>query len=124
MIPLIIGFGLASALTIYVPAYTIQPWLGENTWAGPYLAAVMVTPLQLMGGAEVVLVSALLVKGASLGTALSVLLAAPSASFLVIRHLRQSMGIKTVALYLTAAWLVAGSLGVAVDGIQWLFAKW
>ncbi len=122
VIPLIIGFSLASVLTIYVPAYVVRPWLGEGAWQGPYLAALLVMPFQLTGGAEVLLASALLVKGASLGTALSIMVVAPSTTFFVIRYLCRPVKVKTMALYLAATWFVAGSLGVAVDGIQRLFA--
>ncbi len=124
VIPLIIGFSLASVLTIYIPAYTVRPWLGESVWQGPYLAALLTMPFQLTGGAEVLLASALLVKGASLGTALSVMLVAPSTTFYMIRHLYRPVKVKTMALYLVAIWFVAGSLGVAVDGIQRLFSWW
>jgi uncharacterized membrane protein YraQ (UPF0718 family) len=122
VIPLIIGSSLASALTIYIPRSTIQPWLGEGAWQGPYLAALLAMPFQLTGGTEVLLASALLVKGATLGTALSFMLVAPSTTFFVIRHLSQPVKVKTTALYLVAIWFVAGSLGVAVDGIERLFA--
>jgi uncharacterized membrane protein YraQ (UPF0718 family) len=122
VIPLIISLSLASALTINIPRYTVQPWLGEGTWQGPYLAALLVIPLQLTGGAEVLLASALLVKGASLGTALSIILVAPSTTVSVIRHLSRPIKAKTAALYLVAIWFVASTLGVAVDGIQRLFA--
>lgn len=122
VIPLIIGSSLASTLTIYVPAYTVRPWLGEGAWQGPYLAALLAMPLQLTGGAEVLLASALMVKGATLGTALSLMLVAPSTTFFVIRHLSRPVKAKTTALYLVAIWFVAGSLGVAVDAIQRLFA--
>jgi uncharacterized membrane protein YraQ (UPF0718 family) len=122
MTPFIIGAVLASALTIYVPAYTVRPWLGEEAWQGPYLAALLAIPLQLTGGAEVFLASALMVKGATLGTALSLMLVAPSTTFFVIRHLSRPVKAKTTALYLIAIWFVAGSLGVAVDAIQRLFA--
>ncbi len=121
-IPLIIGLSLAAAMTIYVPAYTVRPWLGEGAWQGPYLAALLTIPLQLTGGAEVLLASALMVKGATLGTALSTMLVAPSTTFFVIRHLSRPVKAKTTALYLVAIWFVAGSLGVAVDAIQRLFA--
>ncbi len=124
VIPLVIGLSLASALTIYVPAYTIRPWLGESAWQGPYLAALLTMPFQLTGGAEVLLASALLVKGVSLGTVLSVMLVAPSTTFSVIRYLYRPLKVKLTALYLVATWFVAGSLGVAVDGIQRLFAVW
>ncbi len=122
VIPLIIGLVLASALTIYVPAYVIRPWLGDGAWPGPYLAALLAMPLQLFGGAEVLLASALLVKGVSLGTALSIMIAAPSTSFSVIRHLCRPAKVRTTALYLVTTWFAAGSLGVAVDGIQRLFS--
>ncbi len=122
VIPLIIGFSLASVLTIYVPAYMVRPWLGESAWQGPYLAALLAMPFQLTGGAEVLLASALLVKGASLGTALSVMLVAPITTFSVVRHLYRPVKVKTRALYLVATWFVAASLGVAVDGIQRLFS--
>ena len=124
VIPLIIGFSLASILTIYVPAYTVRPWLGEGVWQGPYLAALLAMPFQLTGGAEVLLGSALLVKGASLGAALSVMLVAPSTTFYMIRHLYQPLKIKTMALYLVATWFVAGSLGVMVNIVQQLFSGW
>lgn len=123
-IPLIIGFCLASVLTIYVPAYTVRPWLGEGVWQGPYLAALLAIPFQLTGGAEVLLASALLVKGASLGTVLSIMLVAPNTTFSVVRYLYRPVKVKTMALYLVATWFVAGSLGVAVDGIQRLLAGW
>ncbi len=124
VIPLLTGFGLASALTIYMPAYTIQPWLGEGAWSGPYLAALLVTPFQLVRGAEVILASALLVKGASLGTAMSVMLAAPVATFSMLRHARSTMKARTIILYLLAAWVTAGNLGAAVDGVGRLLDVW
>ncbi len=122
IVPLVIGLSLASALTIYVPASALRPWLGQSAWQGPFLAPLIAIPFQLVGGAEVLLASALLVKGASLGTALSVMLLAPGATFYVIRYLLRPVKVKTLALYLVAAWLVAGSLGAAVDGILRLFA--
>jgi len=122
IVPLVIGLGVASVLTIYVPASALRPWLGQNAWQGPYLAPLIAIPFQLTGGAEVLLASALLVKGASLGTALSIMLLAPGTTFYVIRYLLRPVKVKTLALYLVAAWFVAGSLGVAVDGILRLFA--
>ncbi|MEE8472376.1 MAG: hypothetical protein V3S82_04320 [Dehalococcoidia bacterium] len=120
IVRLVVGFGLASVLTIYVPAYVVGPWMGEGAWGGPYLAALLAMPFQLTGGAEVPLASALLVKGASLGVALSVMVAAPGAAFLVARRLYRSMSLRATVSYLVAVWLVAGSLGVAVDGLGWL----
>lgn len=117
LIPLAIGFSLASILTIYVPAYTIRPWMGEGAVLGPFLATLLAMPLQLTGGAEVPLASALLVKGASLGTALSVMLAAPVTNLGLIRHLRNLSG-KVMVLYLAVAWFGASSLGAAVDLAQ------
>ncbi len=97
VIPLIIGFSLAALLTM---------------------------PFQLTGGAEVLLASALMVKGASLGTALSIMLVAPITNFSVVRHSYRPAKVKTTALYLVATWFMAGLLGVAVDGIQQLFSGW
>ena len=122
VVPLIIGLSLASALTIYVPRSTVHLWLADGAWQSPYLAGLLAIPLQLTGGAEVLLASALLVKGVSLGTALSIMLVAPSTTFAVIRHLNRPVKARTTALYLVAIWFVAGSLGVAVDSIQQLFA--
>ncbi len=118
ILPLVIGFSLASILTVYPPTYALQPWLGAGSGLGPYLAALVAISLPLTGGADVPLASALLVKGASLGTALSVMLAAPVSAFSVGRYRHQSVKGKDVALYLVVAWLVAGSLGVVVDLIQ------
>jgi uncharacterized membrane protein YraQ (UPF0718 family) len=118
LLPLLIGFALASAVTVYVPVYMIHPWLGNGAWWAPYLAALLVIPFQLSGGAEVPLASALLVKGASLGTALSVMLVAPVTISSVVRNFCQPAKVKAVAMYLVAAWLIAGSLGVVIDGIQ------
>jgi uncharacterized membrane protein YraQ (UPF0718 family) len=123
IVPLIIGLSLASALTIFVPAYLTRPWLGEGAWQGPYLAGLLVIPFQLTDGAEVLLASALVVKGASPGTVLSVMLAATGTNYSVIRHLYRPTNFKTMALNFIAAWLVAGTLGVAVDSIQQLFIR-
>ncbi len=122
LIPILIGFALASALTIYIPAYWTRPLLNETAWYGPYLAAALAIPFQLSGGAEVPVASALLVKGASLGVALSVMLATPSTIVSVVLGLRRSAGIARTALYVLFAWLVAGSLGVIVNLVQTLFA--
>jgi uncharacterized membrane protein YraQ (UPF0718 family) len=121
LLPLLIGFALASAVTVYVPVNMIHPWLGNGAWWAPYLAALLAIPFQLSGGAEVPLASALLVKGASLGTALSVMLVAPITIFPVVRHFFQPAKVKIVAIYLAAAWLIAGSLGVVVNWVQRLF---
>lgn len=123
VIPLMLGFVLASALSIYVPSRAIRPWLGEDAWQGPYLAALMATPLPLGGGTEVALASALLVKGASLGAALSVMLVAAGAVLLGVRRLYHAMSLKTVVLYLSVVWFGAGSLGAIVDGAERLFAR-
>lgn len=116
MIPLAIGFSLASILTVYVPAYTLRPWL--EVMPGHYLVVLLAIPFQLTGGAEVALASALLVKGASLGTALSVMLAAPVTNWGLIRHLQRNLSGKAIVLYLAVAWLGASSLGAAVDLAQ------
>ncbi len=122
LLPILIAFALASALTIYIPVYWTRPLLSEAAWFGPYLAAALAIPFQLGGGAEVPLAAALLVKGASLGAALSVMIAAPSTTVLVALWLRRSAGIVRTALYMLVAWLVAGSLGVIVNLAQGLFA--
>ena len=122
LFPILIGFALASALTIYIPAYWVRPLLNEATWYGPYLATALVIPFQFGGGAEVPVAAALLVKGASPGTALSVLMAGPSTTVSVVLWLRRSASIARAALYMLVAWLVAGSLGVIVNLAQSLFA--
>ena len=122
LFPIIVGFTLASVLTIYIPAYWVRPLLSETAWYGPYLAAALAIPFQLSGGAEVAVASALLVKGASLGTALSVMMAAPSTTVSVIMWLRRSASTVRASLYIFVAWLVAGSLGVIVNSVQSLFA--
>ncbi len=122
LLPLLVGFALASALTIYIPAYWVRPLLNETAWFGPYLATAFAIPFQLSAGAEVPVAAALLVKGASLGAALSVMMAAPSTTISVVLWLRRSAGIARAALYLLVAWLVAGSLGVIVNLAQSLFA--
>lgn len=122
IVPIVIGLGVASVLTIYVPAFVLRPWLGQGAWQGPYLASLIAIPFQLTGGAEVLLASVLLVKGASLGTALSMMLLASGTTFHVIRYLLRPVKLKTLTLYLVVAWFVAGSLGVAVDGMLRLFA--
>ncbi len=116
------GFALASALTIYLPAYWSRPLLNEAAWFGPYLAAALAIPFQLGGGAEVSLAAAFLVKGASLGAALSVMMAAPSTTVSLFLWLCRSAGIARATLYMLAAWLVAGSLGMIVNVVQSLFA--
>lgn len=123
LLPLLVGFALASALTIYIPAYWTRPLLNETAWYGPYLATAFAIPFQLSAGAEVPVAAALLVKGASLGAALSVMMAAPSTTISVVLWLRRSAGIARAALYLLVAWLVAGSLGVIVNLAQSLFAE-
>ncbi len=115
MIPLIVGFAVAAALTIYVPAFRTRPLIGEAAWYGPYLAAAFAIPFQLTGGAEVPVAGALLVKGASQGAALSALLAAPSTAIPMMLYLRRYVGLAGIGVYIISAWLVAGSLGVLVN---------
>jgi hypothetical protein len=122
LLPILGGFTIASVLTIYIPAYWVRPLLSETAWYGPYLAAALVIPFQLSGGAEVPVAAALLVKGASLGAALSVMVSAPSTTVSVIMWLRRSASTVRASIYIFVAWLVAGSLGVIVNLVQRLFA--
>lgn len=118
--PFIIGSILASVIIIYVPAYVLFPWFGEEAWYGPYLFGLLSMPFQLTGGTEVFLASALLVKGASLGTVSSVLLVSPITSVSIIRRLYQPASFKSATLHLITVWVVIGSLGAAVNFVQYL----
>jgi hypothetical protein len=121
VVPLLVAFSLASALLIFVPTYSVRPWLREGSWWGPYLASLLAILSQLSGGTEVIIASALLVKGASLGTALSVMLVAPISTIATLRHFQLAGKGKAMTLYLAAAWFVAASLGVAANSIQRFF---
>ncbi len=122
LLPILIGFTLASALTIYIPAFWVRPLWNEAAWYGPYLTAALAIPFQLSGGADVPVAAALLVKGASLGATLSMMIAVPSTTVSMVLWLRRSAGITRVTLYIMVAWLIAGSLGVIVNLVQSLFA--
>ena len=123
LLPILGGFTIASVLTIYIPAYWVRPLLSETAWYGPYLAAAFAIPFQLSGGADVPVAAALQVKGASLGAALGVMMAAPSTTAPVVRWLRRSASIASASLYILVAWLVAGSLGLIVNLVQSLFSR-
>lgn len=123
LLPILIGFALASALALYIPAYWLRPLFNEAAWFGPYLAVALAIPFQLSRGAEVPVAVALLIKGASLGTALSVMIASSSTTVSVILGLRRSAGIARVTLYMLVAWLMAGSLGVIVNFAQILLTR-
>ncbi|MDP6126541.1 MAG: hypothetical protein QF713_05640 [Dehalococcoidales bacterium] len=104
-----------------MPTYSVRPWLREGSRWGPYLASLLAILSQLSGGTEVIIASALLVKGASLGTALSVMLVAPISTIATLRHFQLAGKGKAMTLYLAAAWFVAASLGVAANSIQRFF---
>lgn len=118
VVPLLVGFGLASAIAIYFPVYTLRPWVGASAWWAPFLAALLVIPFQLSGGTEVPTASVLLIKGAGLGTALSVMLVAPVTVVSVVRRFRRTGDAKSMVVYLAIAWLAAGSLGLIINGLQ------
>ncbi len=112
---LVVGFGLASVLIIYVPAYVVIPWMREGALGGalPSRAPGHALPAHRwrrgpsgFGPAG---------KGGQHGGGAQRNVAAPGATFLVARRLYRLMSLRATSSCLVAVWLVAGSLGVAVD---------
>lgn len=114
---LIFSIVAAALITALVPRSFIEGILGSNFFFSPFIGALIGLPFYLCAGADVPLAAALFGKGASLGTIISIMAAAPTVNIPAAGLLSRWLGRKGAFIYLGVSWLAAALLGVLVNVI-------
>lgn len=114
---LIFSIAAAALISALVPRSFVEGILGSNFFFSPFIGAAIGFPFYLCAGADVPLAVALLDKGASLGTIIAIMAAAPTVNIPAAGLLSRWLGRKGAFTYLGTCWLVAALLGVLVNVI-------
>ena len=111
---LIIGLMLAALITVVVPDEFFMNYL-NNSWISMLVILVVSMPLYICATASVPIAAALMLKGLSPGAALVLLMAGPATNAATMTVIKQTMGTKTLFVYL--ATIISGALvsGFIID---------
>ncbi len=112
---LVFSIVVAALITVLVPRSFVVAVLGNKAFYSPFIGALIGVPFYLCAGADIPLVSALYGKGASLGTIIAIMSAAPTVNIPAAGVLSRWLGRKGAFIYLGVCWLVASLIGVAVN---------
>ncbi|MFB6317778.1 permease [Saccharicrinis sp. FJH54] len=118
---LIIGLMLAALITVVVPDEFFMNYLNSSLISMLVILAVSM-PLYICATASVPIAAALMLKGLSPGAALVLLMAGPATNAATMTVIKQTMGTKTLIVYL--ATIISGALlsGFIID--TFLPASW
>lgn len=112
---LVFSIVAAALITAIVPRFFVESILGSNAFYSPFIGALIGLPFYLCAGADIPLAAALFDKGASLGTIIAIMTAAPTVNIPAAGVLSRWLGRKGAFIYLGISWLAASLLGVLVN---------
>jgi len=112
---LVFSIVAAALISAAVSQSFIEAILGNKNIFSPFIGALIGLPFYLCAGADVPLAKALLDKGASLGTIIAIMSAAPTVNIPAAGLLSRWLGRKATFIYLGICWLAAALIGVAVN---------
>lgn len=116
---LVIGLVVAALITVLVPNSFFAVFAG-NTWLSILLVLLISIPMYICATGSIPIAVALMLKGLTPGAALVLLMAGPAANMASILVIRQRLGGKTLASYLTA--IISGAI-IAAIGFDYLLPR-
>lgn len=118
---LIIGLLLAALISVVVPDEFFMNYL-SSSWVSMLVILVVSMPLYICATASVPIAAALMLKGLSPGAALVLLMAGPATNAATMTVIKQTMGTRTLIVYLLT--ITSGALlsGFIID--TFLPASW
>lgn len=111
---LIIGLLIAALITVIIPDNFFQEYL-SNTWLSMLVILLASMPLYICATSSVPIAAALMLKGLSPGAALVFLMAGPATNAATMTVIRQTMGTKTMLLYIATITFGALFFGYIID---------
>lgn len=114
---LLIGLVVAAAITVLVPTEYFAVFQG-NTLASMLLVLCIAMPMYLCATGSIPIAVALMMKGLTPGAALVMLMAGPACNFASILLIRQSLGTRTMLVYILSIVLGAVAFGYIIDMLQ------
>ena len=114
---LVIGLVVAAAITVLVPTEYFAVFQG-NTLASMLLVLCIAMPMYLCATGSIPIAVALMMKGLTPGAALVMLMAGPACNFASILLIRQSLGTRTMLVYILSIVLGAVAFGYIIDMLQ------
>ena len=113
-LPLLAGVVIAGAITAFLPAGELKPYLGGGVLSILLMMALGV-PIYVCASASVPIAAGLIHAGASPGAVLAFLIAGPASNAATITTIWKLLGRRTVLLYLLAVVISAIGAGLLLD---------
>ena len=114
---LVVGLVVAAAITVLVPTEYFAVFQG-NTLASMLLVLCIAMPMYLCATGSIPIAVALMMKGLTPGAALVMLMAGPACNFASMLLIRQSLGTRTMLVYILSIVLGAVAFGYLIDMLQ------
>lgn len=118
---LIIGLMIAALIEVILPPDFFEEQIG-NGWLSILIILAGSIPLYVCATASVPIAAVLMMKGLSPGLALIFLMAGPATNAATITVIKQSLGIKTLFVYLSV--IIAGAVGFGLIIDNFLPQHW
>ncbi len=125
-ISLIVSFGpwvlisiiIASFISLFFSTDVITRFAGTGNLLSPFLLSIAGFPFYFCAGSDIPISKALLEKGASLGSILAFMNAAPGVNLTSFLVYQKWLGVKNATAYLIVSFVICGVLGLTFNLLQ------
>lgn len=114
----LISIIIASFISLFFSTNVITRFAGTGNILSPFLLSISGFPFYFCAGSDIPISKALLEKGASLGSILAFMNAAPGVNLTSFLVYQKWLGIKNAIAYLMISFLVCGFLGLIFNLLQ------
>ena len=113
----LVSIFIAAIISMFLEPSYISKFAGRGNLFSPFLLVLGGFPFYFCAGSDIPISKVLLEKGASLGSVLAFMNAAPGVNLTSFIVYQKWLGIKNALIYLAVSFLVCGGLGVIVNSL-------
>jgi len=106
---------IAAFISLFLSYEFVVSFAGVGNTFAPFVFGVVGFPFYFCAGADIPISSALLAKGAGLGSILSFMTASPGVNLTTLLIYQKWLGLKNSIIYLIISVLICGTLGMIVN---------
>ena len=116
---IVISILIAGLVEVLMPQGVIEDLVGKGHWYSTFVSASVGLPFYFCAGSDVPLIQALLAKGMSTGSAVSIMTAVPVINLPAIGIIGKWLGRREMIYYMVVCWFAAAWIGLAVNLTGW-----
>lgn len=113
---LLLSLLLATLIYVVVPRELVEEFLGGRFSA--FTASLLGVPFYFVGGMEVPVILSLMSKGMSLGSAVSIMIAAPVVNVPVFTVMVRWLGYRRTFAFMAICWFISAAIGTVFNFIK------